>query len=212
MQEKKKREEAAASAEGLPKPSLTQPDAIQRGHSPALLQQHVLLGHGALGLPSDALHDAPGTAGEGWGAVPPLQGSLLIQELRRLAHGAPRSESRHRDSGSRARQGRAESGRGWDWGKSLLLLHALDEKLSRGALPAAAQVEGASFPPAVRQRGFTHRFQRLEESQILFAAPDRCSWVCQLVLPANGWIRASLAPPFLFGAELLRAVPTAHGA
>lgn len=51
-----KRLPACGSAEGLANVSLTQPDAIQRGHSTALLPQDVFLRHAALGLPSDALH------------------------------------------------------------------------------------------------------------------------------------------------------------
>lgn len=106
----------------MPKLSLTQPDAIQRGHSTALLQQDVLLGRGALGLPPDALHGL----GEGWGAVPPLQGSLLIQELRLHTPGCEQRAAGQR----RAGEGRVRPGVGL--GERRLLLRTLDARLRRG--------------------------------------------------------------------------------
>lgn len=130
--------------------SLTQPDAIQRGHSAALLQQDVLLGRRALGLPSDALHDPAGgsaAVGRAGGAVPPLQGSLLIQELRRCHTGLQGAASGTAAAqAGRAGQGRVRLGVG-PWRASPPASHA-GCKLKPRRLPAAAQVSGTSFPPA----------------------------------------------------------------
>lgn len=51
-----KRLPACGSAEGLANVALTQPAAILCGHLTALLPQDVLLGRGAFGRPSEALH------------------------------------------------------------------------------------------------------------------------------------------------------------
>lgn len=116
-----KRQPACGSAKGLANLSLTQPHAIQCGHSTALLPQDVFLGHAALGLPSKALHDPVWMPGrgvarrEGRGATPPLRGSLLIQEPAACAmsNGAPRrvrNEAATGENQRKAGEGRVQLG------------------------------------------------------------------------------------------------------
>lgn len=63
-------------------------------------------------------------------------------------------------------------------------------------LPAAAQVEGMTFPTVICQWVFMHHFQELEESHILFVAPDQRLGLVSSACPQTSW--ESLAPPFPF--------------
>lgn len=106
---------------------------------------------------------------------------------------------RQQQERGRGRQGRAESGWGWDRGKSLLPLcspaHA-GCKITRSRLPAPAQVEGTSFPTVTRQWVFRHHFQGLEESQILFVAPNQCLGLVSLACPQKPGSEGAWLHPF----------------
>lgn len=142
-----KRLPACGSTEGLANVPLTQPDAIQRGHSTALLPEDVFLGRAALGLPTDALHDPAWSSGMyggcrgGWGATPPRWGALLIQEPPALSGVKRGLRGRSGGSGRGGRgQGRAESS--WGWNRAAFSpprfahqLHTLHAKVTLRLLP-----------------------------------------------------------------------------
>lgn len=67
------------------------------------------------------------------------------------------------------------------------------------SLPAAAQVEGTSFPPVIRQWDFTHHFHRLEKSHILFVAPNHCLALVSLSCPRTPGSERAWLHPFSSG-------------
>ena len=120
---------------------------------------------------------APGEASGVGGPRHPREGPRSSSSLRR-----PRPRTGLRGGGSGRAQ--AEEGRGGQSPAgggtvevsppaSLTSSHAGCRTAAR-RLPAAAQVEGTSFPTVARQWVFMHHFQGLEESQTLFAAPNQC--------------------------------------
>lgn len=122
--------------------------------------------------------------------------------VERCQTGAPRKERRQRERRTRAGEGRVQLGVEPCDVLSSSLCSPAAHAGRKSYTEAAAQVEGTSFPTVIRQWVLMHHFQGLEESQILFAAPNQC----QLTLPTSAWIRESLAPPC--SAELVLLPPT----